>query len=363
MARLLLAAIIFAAAATAPAAAQVNATNIAATNMDATATTGALPSRGNMPVVAPPRLAPTLRRSIVVNSDVVRIGDLIENAGIFGAIAVFRSPDVGTTGSVPARKVVEAARAHNMFSVDTGDVIEVEVTRAGHVVTKKDIEARIARLFAGTNGLGDADDLVIGFDREVTKFYADLPSVVDLKAMRALYDARSGRFDVVFEVPTGVSRRILMRYTGTLVEMTPAVVPTRTIARGERVRAADLAIERRPKAEVGADAVAATADAIGRAARQALHQGVPLRRADLMKPETVKRDDNVTLIYEVPGISLTTRGKALESGGDGDLINVLNVQSKRTLQGVIVGPGRVDLAAPLARTIAANPAGASAGTE
>ena len=92
----------------------------------------------------------------------MRIGDLIENAGVFGSIAVFRSPDVGSTGSVPARKVIEAVRAHNMFGVDTGDVIEVEVTRAGHVITKQDVEARIARLFAGTNGLGDAADFVIG---------------------------------------------------------------------------------------------------------------------------------------------------------------------------------------------------------
>jgi flagellar basal body P-ring formation protein FlgA len=360
MRRLLIAAILFAVASAA--AAQIKAGGVGPADLGEAAATGALP-RGDMPIVAPQRPAPMLKRSVVVTSDLVRIGDLIDNAGIFGSIAVFRSPDVGTTGSVPARKVVEAARAHNLFGVDTGDVIDVEVTRAGHVVTKQDIEARIARLFAGTNGLGEADDLVIGFDREVTKFYADLPSGADLKAMRAIYDARAGRFDAMFEVPTGVSRRILMRYTGTLVETAPAVVPTRTVGRGEVIRAADLAIERRPKPEVGADAVLATADAIGRAARQALRQGVPLRRADLMKPETVKRDDNVTLVYEMPGIMLTTRGKALESGGDGDLINVLNLQSKHPVQGVIIGPGRVDIGASLARAMAANPGGAPGGNE
>ena len=354
MGRLLIAAIVLAIATAAPAAAQVKEDDV----------TGAL-TRSDMPVITPPRPAPMLKRTIVVTSDLVRIGDLIDNAGAFAAIAVFRSPDVGSTGAVPARKVVEAARAHNLFGVNTGDVIEVEVTRAGHVVTKQDIEARIARLFAGTNGLGEAPDLVIGFDHEVTKFYADLPAGADLKAMRAIYDAHAGRFDVVFDVPIGVSRRTLMRYTGTLVETASAVVPTRTIGRGEIVRAADLALERRPKAEVTGDVVAATGDALGHAARQALHQGVPLRRADLMKPELVKRDDGVTLVYEVPGIMLTTRGKALEAGGEGDLISVLNVQNKRTLQGVVIGPGRVDIAAPMARTVAVNPPAdtVSGGTE
>ena len=39
------------------------------------------------------------------------------------------------------------------------------------------------------------------------------------------------------------------------------------------------------------------------------------------------------------------RGKALESGAEGDMVNVLNIQSKRTIQGVVTGPGRVTVMA------------------
>jgi flagella basal body P-ring formation protein FlgA len=60
-----------------------------------------------------------------------------------------------------------------------------------------------------------------------------------------------------------------------------------------------------------------------------------------MKPELVARNETVTLIFEIPGILLTVRGKALDSGAEGDVISVLNEQSKRTVQGVVVGPGRV----------------------
>jgi flagella basal body P-ring formation protein FlgA len=44
---------------------------------------------------------PVLRASITVNSDVVRIGDVIDNAGSAAQIAIFRAPNLGTTGSVP----------------------------------------------------------------------------------------------------------------------------------------------------------------------------------------------------------------------------------------------------------------------
>ncbi len=315
--------------------------------------TGALPPAGG--ALQTPFAAPTLRRSVVVMGDLVRIGDLIDNAGGFAAIPVFRSPDVGTTGAVPARKIVEAARAHNLFGVEAGEVIEVEVTRAGRVIARNEIEARIARLFAGTNGLGAVPDLSISFDRVPASINADLAPDAELKAMRASYDARTGRFDVVFDVPVGVSRRSLLRYTGALVETADAVVPNRTIGRGEIVRAGDLMVERRPRAEVTADVPASIAEVVGRAARQALRVGVPVHRTDLIKPEMVKRDDTVALIYQVPGIMLSSRGKALEAGGEGDIINVLNPQSKRTIQGVVTGPGRVDISPPASREVATGP--------
>jgi flagella basal body P-ring formation protein FlgA len=76
-----------------------------------------------------------------------------------------------------------------------------------------------------------------------------------------------------------------------------------------------------------------------------LQAGHLLRNAELMKPEVIQRNDAVMLMFEVPGIKLTVRGKATEGGAEGDTIAVLNEQTKRIIQGVIVGPGRVVVAA------------------
>ena len=57
----------------------------------------------------------------------------------------------------------------------------------------------------------------------------------------------------------------------------------------------------------------------------------------------MQRDQNVTLIYEAPGIYLTMRGKALDNGTEGDVVNVMNLQSKRTLSGTVIGRGQVSI--------------------
>jgi flagella basal body P-ring formation protein FlgA len=82
--------------------------------------------------------------------------------------------------------------------------------------------------------------------------------------------------------------------------------------------------------------------------------GRPLRAADLMKPDLVLRNEAVTLVYEAPGMVLTIRGRANDGGAEGDVISVLNEQSKRVVQGVIIGPGRVAVSSGSPRFAANN---------
>jgi flagellar basal body P-ring formation protein FlgA len=132
------------------------------------------------------------------------------------------------------------------------------------------------------------------------------------------------------------------------------VAVDRTVEHGEVLKEADLTILRRPKTEGGA--IATIADVVGLAARHQLRPGQPLRAADLMKPEIVQRNDTVTLVYQVPGITLTLRGQAQEAGALGDSISVLNVESKRVVQAIVTGPGQVAVNAMPTRVVDNAPA-------
>ncbi len=298
---------------------------------------GAATAQAVDPGAAP---VPRLKREVVVSSDIVRIGDLVEDAGVAAGIAIFRAPDIGETGSVPAYRVLDAVRAHGLATVDTQGSEAVAVTRAGRILAAKDIEAAIARTLAGRAGIADPGNLAVTFDRDPRPVRVEA-AAADLRAAYTYYRARSGRFDIVLELPGDAAPRATQRYTGYAIETLPVAVPVRPLARGEVVRTADVAIERRPKAEFRDDAPAAGGEAVGLAVRHPVRAGQPLRVTDMMKPELVQRNEAVTLVFEVPGLTLTVRGKAVEAGSEGDVINVLNIQSKRTVQGTVVGPARV----------------------
>jgi flagellar basal body P-ring formation protein FlgA len=293
------------------------------------------------PAAAQVAATPQLKREVTVSGELVRIGDLVTNAGPAAATPIFRAPDLGRTGTLPAQRVLDAVLPHGLIVVDAGGITEVSVTRAARVIAADDIEARIARALAGRNTLGDAKNLKIAFDRDVRPIELE-PSVTgDLAVARLSYDAYSRRFDLTFELAESGSARRTWRYTGVAVETVEVAVVTRALARGDLIRTSEITVERRPKSELTGEPAAIANDVVGLAARRAVRLGAALRTADLMKPELVQRNETVTLQYQVPGIVVTLRGKALESGAEGDIVSVLNVESKRTVQGTVTGPGRV----------------------
>jgi len=295
---------------------------------------------------------PMLRPQVLVSGDVVRIGDLVDNAGPFGEIPVFRSPDLGTTGTVPAKQVVEALRAHKVIGVDTRDIRDVVVTRAARTFTSQDIQGGIASAISGKGGLGDVADLVVTLDHDTGPLQLDAAYKGDLTPIAARFDNHNGRFDVTFEIRNEVtSAPTRMRFTGTAYETVLVTVPTRILDRGDMVKAADLVTERRPKAEAGND-LAIRDRALGMQMRKRVAAGQPLRNADFGKPDLVQRDQNVSIVYQTPGLYLTMRGKAVDGGAEGDTVSVTNLQSKRVVQGTVVGPGQV-LVAPIAPTVTA----------
>jgi flagella basal body P-ring formation protein FlgA len=68
----------------------------------------------------------------------------------------------------------------------------------------------------------------------------------------------------------------------------------------------------------------------------------------------VQRDQNITLIYQSAGLYLTTRGKSLDNGTEGDTVNVLNPQTKRTITGVVTGRGQVTIEIATPRPVASD---------
>src|SRR6187431_2872659 len=84
--------------------------------------------------------SPRLRSVATVSGEIVRIGDLVENAGAAANTPIFRAPDLGQTGAVPTRAVLDAVRPYGLIAIDARGISEISVTRISHAIGTEEIE-------------------------------------------------------------------------------------------------------------------------------------------------------------------------------------------------------------------------------
>lgn len=82
-------------------------------------------------------------------------------------------------------------------------------------------------------------------------------------------------------------------------------------------------------------------DAVGLEAKVTLYPGRPIRIGDLGQPALVERNQIITLVYSMGGLGITTEGRALDRGGVGDAVSVMNLSSRKTVVGQLGEDGSV----------------------
>ncbi len=121
-----------------------------------------------------------------------------------------------------------------------------------------------------------------------------------------------------------------------------AYVANRVIRAGDVIRMEDISAV---QAEIP-QAVSAVDQIAGQEARVTLYPGRPIRADQLGSPAVVDRNQIISLAYQTGNLAITTEGRALSRGGVGDVIRVLNLSSRATLQGQIMPDGSVRVPPP-----------------
>ena len=284
-------------------------------------------------------LKPSLKLAVEVTADVVTVGDFFDNAGAAADTPLFRAPDIGTTGTVPAWRVLELARAAGLSGADAVGVAEVPVTRLGREIGSLEV-ARLVGLEGARQTGADPANVKVSFDQPFDPRQADTRSRQPVRVANLAWVPDTGRFEALVIVDKGTSTE-RVRVRGDMNETTEVLTLVRPLARGDVVGRDDVQLDRVPKRTAGAFRGIDPAEIVGLAAKRQLRPGQPVIPSDFSRPVLVTRGESVQIVYETPGLVLAARGQALESGAKGDLVTVINPQSKRTIHGTVTGPGRV----------------------
>ena len=278
--------------------------------------------------------ADALRSHVTVTADVVTVGDFYPGATRLAQTPLFRSPDLGTQGEVPALVVAERARAAGYLDATTDGLRQVVVERLAHSIGMPEIQSALAAALVKRHGDVSVDDLDFSLTGLTEPMLVSADLTVPASVRELTWNRANGRLTAQVRIHTP-GRAEIVTVSGRALEMVEMVAARLPIARGTVISRADLTVIRMPRGRVQTRDIVDADALVGLAARRSIRTDQPLRKLDFEPPVLVKRGERVTLIYQAGGLTLTSLGQALGNGAKGDVVDILNLQSRRTVSGVV----------------------------
>ena len=288
-------------------------------------------------LTAIPAAGATLRSATTVSGPEVRVADLFDDAGAEADRVLGPGPKPGGRIVVEAAQASAIARQFGVAWRPRSGIEQVVIDRAGVMVPREAITNAV-RAALHEAGVGASIEVEIG------GFVAPLvaPGSQPQIAVEQLdREPISGRFTASLAIAGPGEALQRMRLSGRTVEMTEAVVATHHLAAGEIIRPEDVRLQR-IIAGGQSEAVAQTvAQTLGLTPRRPVMAGQSLMLADLAVPVLVQKNALVQIAFSAPGLSLTATGTAIEPGGLGARIGVLNPLSGAIVDAEVIGPDQV----------------------
>ena len=294
-----------------------------------------------------------LRDSIIVSSDTVRLSDIFDGMVTKDDASVFAAPALGATGTIQVPRILIAARDHGLTTIDTGDLLSVTVRRAARKIETDTVRTLVIQALSQREHLPPTIDIALAdADRG---YFVPSDASAGLEVARVQFDSITGEFDVTIKPLSETGRNAGFSVKGTLGDEIDVPVLSKSVDRSTQLNAADMHLERRDRRSLPNDAILDPADLISVSTRRALPDGTVLRRNDLEQTILVQRGAPVLIVIDMPGITLTAKGKALTGGAMGAAVSVQNLQSKRILDGIVTGNGQVAIQTGAAQVASAEP--------
>ncbi len=281
----------------------------------------------------------SLRTNVMVDDDVVRLGDLFMESLSVGDTPIAQAPAPGQTIALDARFLRQLAYAYHLDWQPDSKFEKVLVGRMSQRVGAAQVLASLGEAIHARSGNDARMDLVLdGGDVEFV-LPTDIAATVGVQNLQ--YDPTTQRFAAMLVVPADGPTVQQRRVSGSIYETIDIPVFARAMGAGMTVQEADLQwISVRTDRLIG-NVITDARQLVGMTTKRPLRTGQMLRASDLVMTPAIRKNSLVTLALKTGTMNLTVTGKALEDAAIGQSIRVVNVNSKKELTGIVQDPSTI----------------------
>lgn len=287
-------------------------------------------------------LAAELRAVAVVRGDSLTVGDIFDRLPAEKAAYILGpAPAPGADMHLDARSLMRIAVALDLPWRPDNSATSITVRRDATLVPAATVESALRDAFS-SKGLDGSYEIAYSAGAPVLALRPGLPATLDITALEL--DRARDTFRASIAAPSADDPQVVTHVSGTLRHKVTVPVLRSTLKNGDIINERDIDMIEIYAREVQPDMMLDVESAVGLTPRRLVAAGKPLRGIDLQAPQLVSRGENVTLVFDSAPLYLTAKGRALQAGGKGDMVRVVNIASNRSIEGIVTASGTVTVA-------------------
>jgi flagella basal body P-ring formation protein FlgA len=283
--------------------------------------------------------APTLKADVVVNSAIVTVGDMFDDAGSIAEEAMFRAPAAGSAGLVSLEAIQAAATRIGLVDYTAEGISQVRVSRAGTQIDEPLLTTLISTDLTNRGILNSGMTAQATFDTHLESLTADaVANPAQLLDMR--YTPTNGLFSARFSI---AGKDAPLTVTGKIDLMVEVPHLANNLSSGSILQASDIEMRKVTVQMAESNGFASADQLVGKQLQRQSRQGMMLRPADVIEPQLIARNETVTVYFRAGAMTLTVKGMALNSASKGQDVGVLNQTTKKVVHGTALAQGAVEI--------------------
>ncbi len=287
--------------------------------------------------------ATNLKNIVIVQDDILRIGDIFEQAGGQADIVIGRTPLPGKEMILDARTLMRIARSINLSWTPESALDRVVIKREATLVELSTIHDALFKELAKKGLEGNLDIVIQNTQNILPQMILPRSEMGTIEIKNLRYRPEKGLFEATLVSPSLENPLKTVSVNGAIYKRVMLPVLNTSLKAGDIIGASDLTYVDVRQRDLPKGTLLHLADIQGMSAYKPLDAGKPLRNTDIALPQLVSRGGFVTILYKGGGVSLSAKGKALQNGTRGELIRVVNLSSNKHLQGMVTADHQVSI--------------------
>jgi flagella basal body P-ring formation protein FlgA len=277
-----------------------------------------------------------LNSHILVAGEDITFGDVFEHAGEIAQTRIAAAPLPGERLALSPSRLQMMAREKGMIWTNPDGLQRVIVERASQVVPLFEISDRIADALRA-RGAADLLDIQFTNRNQAIHVPIGMPATVTVETIH--FDTSSGQFQAQLRVPAGESRTTSIAVAGRAHALIELPVLARAVPANQEIVANDIEWVTVRQDRLQRDVITEKENLIGMAPRRVIRPGQPVRLSEIIRPIIISKGTMIRIVYEIPGMQLSTVGQALEDGAEGDTIRFRNTSSNMLVDAEVRADG------------------------